>query len=159
MKIPKSTLKINVKNTFKDGEKVNVYYYDEDKNEIVLVKDNIIVKGNEVEFTTTKGKNYFITRATIEGTAHNYYKPIAIIEGIALLVLIVMSIPMTILNNNHLVEIEKFCEYKQNKYNFYSEDENLNKTCEKYLRSNESFATNFLNWFWKLDNLIDYFYF
>ena len=75
---------------------------------------------------------------------------------VLLLVLVVMSIPMTILNNNHLVEIEKFCEYKQNKYNFYSEDENLNKTCEKYLRSNESFATNFLNWFWKLDNLIDY---
>ena len=90
MKIPKSTLKINVKNTFKDGEKVNVYYYDEDKNEIVLVKDNIIVKGNEAEFSVTKGKNYFITRATIEGTAHNYYKPIAIIEGIALLALIVV---------------------------------------------------------------------
>ena len=90
IKIPKSTLKINVKNTFKDGEKVNVYYYDEEKNEIVLVKDNIIVKGNEVEFTTTKGKDYFITRATIEGTAHNYYKPIAIIEGIALLTLIVV---------------------------------------------------------------------
>ena len=34
---------------------------------------------------------------------------------VLLLVLVVMSIPMTILNNNHLVEIEKFCEYKQNK--------------------------------------------
>ena len=87
MKIPKSTLKINVKNTFKDGEKVNVYYYDEDKNEIVLVKDNIIVKGNEVEFTTTKGKNYFITRATIDKTSKNYFKPLAIIESVALVVL------------------------------------------------------------------------
>jgi len=75
---------------------------------------------------------------------------------VLIIVLLVMSIPMTILNNNHLVEIEKFCEYKQNNYDFYFDDENLNKTCEKYLRSNESFATNVLNWFWKLDNLIDY---
>ena len=87
MKIPKSTLKINVKNTFKDGEKVNVYYYDEDKNEIVLVKDNIIVKDNEAEFSVTKGKNYFITRATIDKTSKNYYKPLAIIESVALVVL------------------------------------------------------------------------
>ena len=87
MKIPKSTLKINVKNTFKDGEKVNVYYYDEDKNEIVLVKDNIIVKDNEAEFSVTKGKNYFITRATIDKTSKNYFKPIAIIESVALVVL------------------------------------------------------------------------
>ena len=72
------------------------------------------------------------------------------------LVLVVMSIPMTILNNRHLVEIEKFCEYKQNNYDFYSDNENLNKTCEKYIRGNESFVTNYLNWFWKLDNLIDY---
>jgi len=75
---------------------------------------------------------------------------------VLILVLLVMSIPMTILNHNHLVEIEKFCDYRQNNYNFYSEDESFNKTCEKYIRSNESFATNFLNWFWKLDNLIDY---
>ena len=75
---------------------------------------------------------------------------------VLLIVFIIMSIPMTIINYSHLVEIEKFCDYKQNNYDFYSEDENLNKTCEKYIRSNESFATNYLNWFWKLDNLIDY---
>ena len=98
-KIPKATLKINVKNTFKDGEKVNVYYYDEEKNEIVLVKDNIIVKGNEVEFSPSKGKNYFITRATIEETTHNYFKPLAIIEGVALLALIVLLFQKYTLKN------------------------------------------------------------
>lgn len=54
---------------------------------------------------------------------------------VLILVLLVMSIPMTILNHSHLVEIEKFCDYRQNNYNFYSEDESFNKTCEKYIRS------------------------
>ena len=75
---------------------------------------------------------------------------------VLILVLLVMSIPMTILNHTHLIEIEKFCDYKQNNYDFYFEDEVFNKTCEKFIIGNESFATNILNWFWKLDNLIDY---
>ena len=98
--IPDSTLKINVKNTFKDGEKVNIYYYDAKNNKIVLVNDNIIVKGNEVEFSISKGKDYFITRATIEGSSHNIFKPLAIIEGIALIASIALLFKKSIFRYN-----------------------------------------------------------
>ena len=79
---------------------------------------------------------------------------------ILIIVLFVMSIPMIISNNNHLRSIEKYCTYKKySDSNNYNHNPILNKTCEKYIKGkNDTLATNFLNWFWKIssDNIMDY---
>lgn len=79
---------------------------------------------------------------------------------ILIIVLFVMSIPMIISNNNHLRSIEKYCTYKKySDSDHYNHNPKLNKTCEKYIKEkNDTFATNFMNWFWKIssDNIMDY---
>ena len=79
---------------------------------------------------------------------------------ILVIVLFVMSIPMTISNNNHLNSIEQYCTFKKNKdIHEYYHNQLLNKTCEKYIkRKNDTFITNCMNWFWKVssDNIMDY---
>ena len=79
---------------------------------------------------------------------------------ILIIVLFVMSIPIIISNNRNLRSIKKYCTYKKNNdSNYYNQNANLNKTCEKYIKGkNDTLVTNFLNWFWKVssDNIMDY---
>ena len=69
-----------------------------------------------------------------------------------LVVLFIMSIPITIINNMHLSDIKNYCE---NNFNY---DENITKICDKYVYTNISQITNFLYWFSNIssDNIIDY---
>ena len=76
-----------------------------------------------------------------------------------MIVLFIMSIPITIINNIHLSDIKNYCNNMTIENNFnYDEDINITQICEKYLDSNISQITNILDWFSKVssDNLIDY---
>ena len=76
-----------------------------------------------------------------------------------IVVLFVMSIPITIINNNNLSEIKNYCNYIQTE-NITIDDEKVNATriCEKYLETNTSQITTFFNWLWRAssDNIADY---
>ena len=67
-----------------------------------------------------------------------------------------MTIPMTMLNNKYLIEIKDYCTYKKDSYGDNFKTTNLYSICDKYLEKNNSLITNFLNWFWKINNLYDY---
>ena len=82
--IPNSTLQVNVSSQYKNGEKVHVYFYDEAKKEIQLFKQSLEVKEGTISFPLTKGGQYFVSKAVIEGTSTNYFKIVAIGELIAL---------------------------------------------------------------------------
>ena len=68
----------------------------------------------------------------------------------------VMTIPMTMLNNKYLIEIKDYCTYKKDSYGDNFKTTNLYSICDKYLEKNNSLIANFLNWFWKINNLYDY---
>ena len=67
-----------------------------------------------------------------------------------ILVLIIMSIPITIFNNNHLSDILDFCVKRSNNSSF---EEEINKICNKYLNNSDITI-----WFSKVssDNILDY---
>ena len=80
-----------------------------------------------------------------------------------IVVLFIMSIPMTIINSNNLSDLENYCNNLQenNIMLYYKDDEidiNSTRICEKYLETNTNIITSFIKWLWKAssDNIVDY---
>ena len=78
-----------------------------------------------------------------------------------IIILLIMTIPITIFNNKHLSNIEKYCDnFKINNNILLEEVEEVNITliCQKYSKNNNSQFSIFFDWFWKIsiDNIIDY---
>ena len=74
------------------------------------------------------------------------------------LIFFAMSIPITLINNNNLLEIKQYCNfYNKNNIEVYNSEINITLICDKYMETNTS-ITNFFNWFYKVssDNLLDY---
>ena len=77
------------------------------------------------------------------------------------LIFFAMSIPITLINNKHLLEIKQYCKYlninNNSNIGAYHNEINVTSICEKYLETNNS-ITNFFNWFYKTsnDNILDY---
>ena len=67
-----------------------------------------------------------------------------------ILVLVIMSIPITIFNNNNLSDILNFCNNRSKSFSF---EEEINKICNKYLNNSDITI-----WFSKVssDNILDY---
>lgn len=63
---PTSTkLKVNVEKNYKNGDSINIYYYDSKNNKISLLKTEK-VKNGSIELDLSKGSNYFLTKATLD---------------------------------------------------------------------------------------------
>ena len=77
-----------------------------------------------------------------------------------ILVLLVMSIPITIFNSFNLSDIDDYCNSFQISNTSINEknDNNVTKICEKYSKTNNTRVTNFFNWFYQVssDNIYDY---
>ena len=74
------------------------------------------------------------------------------------LVFSVMSMPIILVNNNRLLEIEQYCNsFINNNTHTYNNRINVTFICDKYKETNFS-ITNFFNWFSKVssDNILDY---
>jgi hypothetical protein len=66
-KLPaKVQMKLFVGNKYEDNESLFLYYYNQDKNRIEFIKDNIVVKNGYVEFDLAHHSDYLLTPDFVE---------------------------------------------------------------------------------------------
>ena len=84
--VPNGTkIKIYVLDKYQNGDKVNIYYYNEDKNKMDTIKQDIEVIDGYVEFEIEHCSDYIITKAVLESkSTFNYFMVIAIVEFIVM---------------------------------------------------------------------------
>ena len=63
-----ASIKIPVSDMYNDGQKLNLYYYNEEKNEIELVSDTIKVVNGYVNFNIDHCSDYFLTLSIVNET-------------------------------------------------------------------------------------------
>ncbi len=90
-----ATIKVPV-NNFNDGERLKLYYYDEDTNEIELVDDNVLVKNGYVSFEIDHCSDYFLTLSIVNEASNTNNNGMLII---GMLIIIVGLIGYTIFKN------------------------------------------------------------
>lgn len=84
--VPNGTkIKIYVGDKYQNGDKVNVYYYNEDKNKMDTIELDIEVIDGYVEFEIEHCSEYIITRAVLNSkSSFNWFMIIAIIEFVVI---------------------------------------------------------------------------
>ena len=86
-KLPNNTLfKVYVGDKYNDGDKLNLYFYDDNLNKLDLKKENIIVQDGYVSFEMDHCSEYILTRASYNNSSR--VNILAIIEGIIILAMI-----------------------------------------------------------------------
>ncbi len=89
-KLPsKAKIKLNVNGKYKNGEKLFLYYYNEEAGQIEFVDDNLIVKNGKVEFEIDHCSNYLLTGSIVQDAVNNP-KNINLIIIIMVVVIIVL---------------------------------------------------------------------
>ncbi len=91
--IPKGAiLRYYVSSKFKDGDKINIYIYDESNNKVTELKNGLVVNDGYVEFQISKALRHVITKANVGGAAPveedgmNIWLVVSIVLGVLLLI-------------------------------------------------------------------------
>ena len=92
-----ATIKTSVEDLFKEGEKLNLYYYNEQKDVIELVASNIKVINGKVSFEIDHCSDYFLTLANIKNAENNNNNTGIVIVG--MVIVIVGLIGYTLMRN------------------------------------------------------------
>lgn len=97
--IPKGViLKYNVSDKYADGDKINIYIYDEKEKEVIELKNNLKVEDGYVEFEISNSLRHVITKSSINNAAPtktnniNIFLIVSIILFIIVLILIALLI-------------------------------------------------------------------
>jgi hypothetical protein len=88
--LPNDTyVSINVSSKYKDGDIVNLYYYDDKANEIKLVYDDLKVKNGYLKFSIDHCSEYILSMAnyTKENNDNSSYKTVCYFLGLAVICL------------------------------------------------------------------------
>ena len=89
-KLPsKAKIKLNVEGKYKDGERLYLYYYNEEKGQIEFIENNLVVKNGKVEFEIDHCSNYLLTGSIVQDAVNNP-KNINLIIIIMVVVIIVL---------------------------------------------------------------------
>ena len=92
--LPLETIvQIDVHDRFKDGEKLYLYYYNPDTNNIEYISDGVEVKDGCVSFTINHCSDYFLTGAIVNDAVNNPQKINRII-----IILIVIAFALIAIN-------------------------------------------------------------
>lgn len=96
--LPSGTkIRIYVADRYDNYDRVNIYYYNQDKNKMDIVQANIEVLDGYVEFELEHCSEFIITRATLNSESFNWFMVISIIEFI---VIVGYVLYVTVLNGN-----------------------------------------------------------
>ena len=96
--LPEGTIiKLYVGDKFKNGEVLDVYYYDKENDKLELYKEDLTVANGYIEFDADSNTNYFVTKLlnesdstdTKEKKSISLGTPALILTGIVLLLLII----------------------------------------------------------------------
>lgn len=93
----KAKIKLDVKDKYKNGEKLYLYYYNEELDRIEYIQNDIIVNNGKVEFEITHCSNYLLTASIVQDAVNNP-KNINIII-IVMVVVIIVLIGATLFQN------------------------------------------------------------
>lgn len=89
--LPTNTkIRVDVSSKFKNGERLYLYYYNEETNKAEFVADNIVVSDGYAEFEIDHCSEYFLTDAIVNDTVNNPRTINKIIIALFLLVMILM---------------------------------------------------------------------
>lgn len=91
----KATVKVPVKN-FEDGQRLNLYYYNENTNEIETIRNNIMVQNGYASFEIDHCSDYFLTLSVVKEASGGNNNGVLII---GMLVVIVGLVGYTIFKN------------------------------------------------------------
>lgn len=94
----KASIKVPVSDMFKDGNRLNLYYYNENKNEIELITTNVKVINGYVTFEIEHCSDYFLTLSIVKEASNTSNNGIVII---GMLVVIVILIGYTLMKNKN----------------------------------------------------------
>lgn len=89
-----TTVRLNVQNRFKNGEKLYIYYYNPELDQIEYVDHGIEVKNGYVEFQIDHCSDYFLTAAVVNDAVNNPQSINLIIIGLVIVVFILIAITL-----------------------------------------------------------------
>lgn len=92
-----ATIKTSVEDLFKEGEKLNLYYYNDKKGVIELIKSDIKVINGKVNFEIEHCSDYFLTMSNIKNAEETTNSGGIIIVG--MVIVIVGLIGYTLMKN------------------------------------------------------------
>lgn len=90
-----ATIKVPI-NNFNDGDRLNLYYYNDSSNKIETIKNNVMVKNGYVTFEIDHCSDYFLTLSVVKEASGNNNNGVIII---GMLVVIVGLVGYTIFKN------------------------------------------------------------
>ena len=89
-----TTVKINVQDRFQNGEKLYLYYYNPELDQIEYIEHGVEVKNGYVEFQIDHCSDYFLTAAVVNDAVNNPQSINYIIIGLAVVVFILIAITL-----------------------------------------------------------------
>jgi hypothetical protein len=90
--LPENTsVKLYVSNSFKDGDKLTLYYYNAEKNKLSVSAKDLVVEGGIVEFSLAHTSVYFLspTQIKIPGIMDYLFVIISVIEAFFIIFLLI----------------------------------------------------------------------
>ena len=88
----KATVRINVKNKFSDNEKLYLYYYNPENDQIEFIDKDLKVNDGYVEFSIDHCSDYFLTAAVVNNAVNNPKNINLIIIGLGVIVFILIIV-------------------------------------------------------------------
>lgn len=84
--LPKNTkFKVYVGNEYNENDLLNLYYFDEKSNKMILEQENLVVKNGFVEYGIEHCSEYILTQSKIKNSNFDYKNIIIIIETIVII--------------------------------------------------------------------------
>lgn len=92
-------IKLFVGDKYSNGDKVNVYYYNNDDSKLETIKEEVTVKDGYVEFEVSKGSDYFVTMSKINGSSETVTstKSTSKLPIIIIMILIIVALVVAII--------------------------------------------------------------
>lgn len=90
----KATIRLQVKDRFKDGDKLYLYYYNPEEDIIEYIDKGIKVKDGYVEFDIEHCSDYFLTASVVQEAVNNPKNINLVIVGMIVVVIVLVGVTL-----------------------------------------------------------------